>query len=119
MACITGVPDDVLWLVLREVIYDNVSSTSPRKWALLEEYQEGRRGYYKDGNLAHIMLDLAHTHRTFRKCIRRRCIWHKTWYVDGWDFVKGSFREECVFVSNTGSVAANAVPAPARRNKPS
>lgn len=83
---VLDLPDDVLWLVLREVIYSNT-----RDHYILFEYREGSRGYYKTGPLAFIVSRLAHTHQKFRRCIRRRCIWHKTNFVDGWDFIQGSF----------------------------
>lgn len=81
MACVTDVPDDVLWLVLRKVIYIDASAS-------VHEYQRNVVGYRVHGRIAKIVLRLAHTHPKFRRCIRRRCIWHST---GAWDFVRGSF----------------------------
>lgn len=93
---VTSLPDDVLWLVLREVIYYNTASNKKYR---LHEYHKGFGGYNKSGLLARRVLELAQTTRTFRRCIRRKCIWHTTNHINGWDFVPGAFPKDYLFVN--------------------
>jgi hypothetical protein len=82
-------PDDVLWLVIKEVILAN--SKCKGGYAVIYQYHDGVHGYSKDGTLGRIVLSLGKTHPKFRRCIRKRCIWHVTGNTDGWDFCVGSF----------------------------
>jgi hypothetical protein len=86
---VLSLPVDVLWLILRQYLYD----VWPVNY-LFREYIDKEHGYCVDSEPAAMMVTVASIHTRFQRCLRKYCVWHVTPSPDYgrhvWDFAKYS-----------------------------
>lgn len=96
------IPDDVLWLILKDVILFNCkraryflqnmfAPVSYKDIVLDLEHHNGRDeiGHHRNSSIAReVLIPLAQIHDKIKHCIKRRCMW----YTNGcWDFKPNAF----------------------------
>jgi hypothetical protein len=103
-------PDDVLWLIIKEVILEDCSyceyfqgyefsfdgtrcKTATRRAIIvdLESHREIKdpTGHSRKSEVAQrVLIPLAQIHPCVRRCLKRRCVWYKN---GCWDFKEKVF----------------------------